>query len=98
MRPFRRGGLGVPSLSVGKDADLLGFLRSGDETAKGTFSVPVRERDTIEPPKLSGGLCGLLEYTDDATSGRLVTSSGNTFPHLVGTLELAKPELEVCRL
>ena len=68
VTPYLCVGLGVSSLSVGKEFERLSFLRSLDEWLKVWCVVPGRDRFTIDPPKLSGGLCGLLEYMDDATS------------------------------
>jgi hypothetical protein len=61
VTPYRCAGRGVSSLSVGKEFDRRGFLRSTDEWLKVWYPVAGRDRFTIDPPKLSGGLCGLLE-------------------------------------
>jgi hypothetical protein len=61
VRPCRLAGLGVSSLSVGKEAERRGRRKSEDEILKAWFSVSVRDRFTTDPPKLSGGLCGRLE-------------------------------------
>lgn len=70
ITPWRRIALGVSSLSVGQDCDRLGFFISIDVMLKVCCAVIVLVRFTADPPELPGGLCGLLEYMDDATSGR----------------------------
>lgn len=61
IRPCRLAGLGVSSLSVGKEAERRGCRMSEDEILTERFSVSVRGRVVTDPPKLSGGLCGRLE-------------------------------------
>jgi len=61
VRPCRLAGLGVSSLSVGKEAERRGRRMSADEMLTGRFSVSVRGRIVTDPPKLSGGLWGRLE-------------------------------------